>query len=29
MDIDLLTPDVFAGHRHLDQLAAVRARPGP
>ncbi|MFD9423549.1 MULTISPECIES: cytochrome P450 [unclassified Streptomyces] len=28
MDIDLLTPDVFAGQRHLDQLAAVRARPG-
>ncbi|MFD3664769.1 cytochrome P450 [Streptomyces sp. NPDC058659] len=28
MDIDLLSPDVFAGHRFLDQLAAVRARPG-
>ncbi|MFF9499896.1 cytochrome P450 [Streptomyces sp. NPDC014656] len=28
MDIDLLAPEVFAGHRHLDQLAAVRARPG-
>ncbi|MEE1739707.1 cytochrome P450 [Streptomyces sp. BE147] len=28
MDIDLLTPEVFAGHRHLEQLAAVRARPG-
>ncbi|MEV8623557.1 cytochrome P450 [Streptomyces sp. NPDC051079] len=28
MDIDLLTPEVFSGHRFLDQLAAVRARPG-
>ncbi|MGW6395914.1 cytochrome P450 [Streptomyces sp. NPDC055103] len=28
MDIDLLTPDVFAGNRFLDQLAAVRDRPG-
>ncbi|MFE4588367.1 cytochrome P450 [Streptomyces laurentii] len=26
--LDLLTPDVFAGYRYLDQLAAVRARPG-
>ncbi|MFD4371315.1 cytochrome P450 [Streptomyces sp. NPDC058486] len=28
MDIDLLTAEVFAGNRHLDQLAAARARPG-
>ncbi|MEU6934519.1 cytochrome P450 [Streptomyces sp. NPDC046385] len=28
MDLDLLTPEVFSGHRFLDQLAAVRARPG-
>ncbi|MFE2557295.1 cytochrome P450 [Streptomyces sp. NPDC059352] len=28
MDIDLLAPDVFSGDRFLDQLAAVRARPG-
>ncbi|WP_329619489.1 cytochrome P450 [Streptomyces sp. NBC_01255] len=28
MDIDLLTPEIFSGHRFLDQLAAVRARPG-
>ena len=29
MDIDLLSPDVFAGHQFLDRLAAVRDRPGP
>lgn len=28
MDIDLLSPGVFAGHRFLDRLAAVRERPG-
>ncbi|MEV7279410.1 cytochrome P450 [Streptomyces sp. NPDC093111] len=28
MDLDLLAPEVFSGHRFLDQLAAVRARPG-
>ncbi|MEU7019301.1 cytochrome P450 [Streptomyces sp. NPDC046203] len=27
-DLDLLSPEVFAGQRHLDQLAALRARPG-
>ncbi|MFJ9434228.1 cytochrome P450 [Streptomyces sp. NPDC101490] len=28
MDIDLLAPEVFAGYRFLDQLAALRDRPG-
>ncbi|MFG2115873.1 cytochrome P450 [Streptomyces sp. NPDC048718] len=27
-DLDLLSPEIFAGQRHLGQLAALRARPG-